>query len=91
MSKILGKLFGGAAGSFIDKIASVADKFITTGAEKQAFQKEMTNILVDAEAEMQKNVKMESRFRTWQLANKIGKTPCASFPYCIDCPYGICG
>ena len=56
MSKILGKLFGGAAGSFIDKIASVADKFITTGAEKQAFQKEMTKILVDAEAEMQKNV-----------------------------------
>ena len=38
MSKILGKLFGGAAGSFIDKIAGVADKFITTGAEKQAFE-----------------------------------------------------
>ena len=56
MSKILGKLFGGAAGSFIDKIASVADKFITTGAEKQAFQKEMTKILIDAEAAMQKNV-----------------------------------
>jgi len=56
MSKILGKLFGGAAGSFIDKIASIADKFITTGAEKQAFQKEMTKILIDAEAAMQKNV-----------------------------------
>ena len=46
MSKILGKLFGGAAGSFIDKIAGVADKFITTGAEKQAFKKEMTKILI---------------------------------------------
>ena len=56
MSKILGKLFGGAAGSFIDKIAGIADKFITTGAEKQAFQKEMTKILIDAEAAMQKNV-----------------------------------
>lgn len=56
MSKILGKLFGGAASSFIDKIASVADKFITTGTEKQAFQKEMTKILIDAEAAMQKNV-----------------------------------
>ena len=48
MSKILGKLFGGAAGSFIDKIAGIADKFITTGAEKQAFQKEMTKILAKA-------------------------------------------
>ena len=56
MNKILGKLFGNAAGSFIDKIAGVADRFITTGAEKQAFQKEMTKILIDAEAEMQKNV-----------------------------------
>ena len=56
MSKILGKLFGGAAGSFIDKIAGIADKFITTGAEKQAFQKEMTKILIDAEAAIQKNV-----------------------------------
>ena len=56
MSKILGKLFGGAAGSFIDKIAGVADKFITTGAEKQAFEKEMTKVLIDAEAAMQKNV-----------------------------------
>ena len=56
MSKILGKLFGGAAGSFIDKIAGVADKFINTGEEKQAFQKEMTKILIDAEAAMQKNV-----------------------------------
>ena len=56
MSKILGKLFGGAAGSFIDKIANVADKFINTGEEKQAFQKEMTKILIDAEAAMQKNV-----------------------------------
>ena len=56
MSKILGKLFGGAAGSFIDKIANVADKFINTGEENQAFQKEMTKILIDAEAAMQKNV-----------------------------------
>ena len=56
MSKILGKLFGGAAGSFVDKIAGVADRFITTGAEKQAFEKEMTNIMIQAEAEMQKNV-----------------------------------
>lgn len=56
MTKILGKLFGGAAGGFIEKIANVADKFITTGTEKQAFQKEMTKILIDAEAAMQKNV-----------------------------------
>ena len=56
MSKILGKILGGAAGSFIDKIAGVADRFITTGAEKQTFKKEMTKILIDAEAAMQQNV-----------------------------------
>ena len=56
MSKILGKIFGNAGGSVIEKLSNVANKFITTGDEKRAFQKEMEQIFLDAEAAMQKNV-----------------------------------
>ena len=56
MSKILGKIFGNAGGSVIEKLSNVANKFITTGDEKRAFQKEMEKIFLDAEAAMQKNV-----------------------------------
>ena len=56
MSKILGKIFGNAGGGVIEKLSNVANKFITTGDEKRAFQKEMEKIFLDAEAAMQKNV-----------------------------------
>ena len=56
MSKILGKIFGNAGGSIIEKLSGVADKFITTGDEKRSFQKDMEQIFLDAEAAMQKNV-----------------------------------
>ena len=56
MSKLLGKLFGNAGGSVIDKIAGVADKFIRTKDEKADFEKQMTEIFIEAEAAMQKNV-----------------------------------
>ena len=56
MSNILHKLFGKAGGSVVDKLAGVADRFIRTKDEKAAFQKEMTQILIEAEAAMQKNV-----------------------------------
>ena len=56
MSKILSKLFGNAGGAVVDKLAGVADRFIRTKDEKAEFEKEMTNILIEAEAAMQKNV-----------------------------------
>lgn len=56
MSKILGKLFGKAGGSVVDKLAGVADRFIRTKDEKAEFEKQMTEIFIQAEAEMQKNV-----------------------------------
>ena len=56
MSKILAKIFGNAGGSVLQKLSGVADKFITTGDEKRAFQKDMEQIFLDAEAAMQKNV-----------------------------------
>ena len=56
MSKILGKLFGNAGGSVVDKLAGVADRFIRTKDEKAEFEKQMTEIFIKAEAEQQKNV-----------------------------------
>ena len=56
MSKILSKLFGNGGGAVVDKLAGVADKFIRTKDEKAEFEKEMTQILIEAEAQMQKNV-----------------------------------
>ena len=56
MSKLLSKLFGNAGGSILEKLSGVADKFIQTKEEKDQFQKEMTEIMIKAEAEMQKNV-----------------------------------
>ena len=67
MSKILGKLFGNAGGSVVEKLAGVADKFIRTKDEKAEFEKEMTQILIDAEAAMQKNVT-----ERWQAALQHG-------------------
>ena len=56
MSKILSKLFGNSGGAVVDKLAGVADKFIRTKDEKAEFEKEMTQIFIEAEKEMQKNV-----------------------------------
>lgn len=56
MGNILAKLFGGAAGGLVEKLTGIADKFIQTKDEKAAFEKEMTQIFIQAEAEMQKNI-----------------------------------
>ena len=56
MSNILSKLFGNTGGAVVDKLAGVADKFIRTKDEKAEFEKEITQIFIEAEKEMQKNV-----------------------------------
>jgi hypothetical protein len=56
MSTILAKIFGKAGGSVIDKLAGVADRFIRTKDEKAEFEKQMTEIFIEAEAVMQKNI-----------------------------------
>ena len=56
MSKLLAKLFGNAGGGVVEKISGVVDKFVRTKDEKAQFEKEMTEILIEAEAAMQKNV-----------------------------------
>ena len=54
MKEILAKIFGGAAGGVADKLTNVVDKFVRTKDEKAQFEKEMTQIFIQAEAEQQK-------------------------------------
>ena len=56
MSKLLAKLFGNAGGGIVDKISGVVDRFVRTKDEKAEFEKELTEIFIEAEAAMQKNV-----------------------------------
>ena len=56
MSKLLAKLFGNAGCGVVEKISGVVDKFVRTKDEKAQFEKEMTEILIEEEAAMQKNV-----------------------------------
>ena len=55
MKKILEKIFG-VGSSVVDDVANALDKFIRTKEDRDAFEKEMTEIFVRAESEMQKNV-----------------------------------
>lgn len=50
------KIFGGVAGGVAGKVADIADKFIRTKEEKDAFEMEMEKIFIEAEAEIQRNV-----------------------------------
>ena len=56
MSKILAKILGNTGTGIAEKIGGIVDKFVRTNDEKAQFQKEMTEILIEAEAAMQKNV-----------------------------------
>lgn len=55
MKKILEKIFG-VGSSVVDDVANALDRFIRTKEDRDSFEKEMTEIFVRAEAEMQKNV-----------------------------------
>ena len=56
MKDILGKIFGGTGFSIADKISGIIDRHSFSKEEKAQFQKEMDQIWIEAEADMQKNV-----------------------------------
>ena len=56
MHNILNKIFGKLGGNIADKMSEIIDKFVHTKDEKAKFKKEMTQMFIDAEADMQKNV-----------------------------------
>tara|TARA_R110002126_G_scaffold150024_3_gene296085 strand:+ start:97 stop:516 length:420 start_codon:yes stop_codon:yes gene_type:complete len=70
---ILNKLFGNGASNVANNLANIADKFIRTKDEKAHFEKEIHEMLIDAEAEMQKNV--TDRWKTDMTSdNKLSKS-----------------
>lgn len=56
MKEILAKIFGGAAGGVAEKISGIIDKHTFSKEEKARFEKEMTEIFIKAEQDMQHNV-----------------------------------
>ena len=56
MNKILAKIFGGTGVGIADKLSGIVDRFVHTKQEKAEFKKQMDQIWIDAEADMQKNV-----------------------------------
>ena len=56
MGKILSKLFGNAGGNIAEKISGIIDKHTFSKVEKAQFEKEMEEIFIKAEADIQKNI-----------------------------------
>tara|TARA_R100000935_G_C2815638_1_gene157171 strand:+ start:18 stop:425 length:408 start_codon:yes stop_codon:yes gene_type:complete len=56
MKEILAKIFGKKGLGIADSLSNVVDKFVRTKDEKAEFEKEMSQIFIDAEAVQQKNV-----------------------------------
>lgn len=56
MGKILSKLFGATGTNIAEKISGIIDKHTFSKVEKAQFEKEMEQIWIDAEADIQKNV-----------------------------------
>ncbi len=56
MKEILAKIFGGAAGGVAEKISGIIDKHTFSKEEKARFEKEMTEVFIKAEQDMQHNV-----------------------------------
>jgi hypothetical protein len=61
MKKLLEKLFG-VGSSVIGEVSEAVDRFIRTKEERDAFEKEMTEIFIRAESDMQKNVSERWRY-----------------------------
>ena len=56
MKKILAKLFGGAAGGVAEKISNIIAKHTFSKEDRAKFEKEMTEVFIKAETDMQQNV-----------------------------------
>lgn len=56
MKNILAKLFGGAGGSIAEKISGIIDKHTFSKIEKAQFEKEMEQIFIKAELDLEKEI-----------------------------------
>lgn len=55
----LDKIFGGTVGSVIKEVGDVADKFITTSAEKAEFRAKLEEILQKRDSEIEQTIRAE--------------------------------
>ena len=73
MKDILAKIFGGAGASVAEKISGIIDNHTFSKEEKARFEKEMTEVFINAEAAQQKNV--TERWRADMASdNKLSKS-----------------
>ena len=56
MKDILPNTIAETTGTIVDKLGGLVDRFIHTKDERAEFQKEMTQILIEMESEMEENV-----------------------------------
>jgi len=56
MKEFLAKIFGGAATNVAEGLSGIVDKFVQTKEEKDAFEKEMTQLFMKHEADIEKNI-----------------------------------
>jgi len=56
MKQILAKIFGSAGGGIAEKISNIVAKHTFSKEDQARFEKEMTEVFISAESEMQKNV-----------------------------------
>ena len=56
MKNILAKLFGGVGGSIAEKISGIIDKHTFSKVERAQFEKEMEEIFIKAELDLEKEI-----------------------------------
>jgi|TARA_R100000231_G_C5306367_1_gene159097 hypothetical protein len=56
MKKLFSKLFGGAGLDIADKIGGLVDKFVRTKDEKAEFEKQMTQVFMQHELDLEKEI-----------------------------------
>ena len=56
MKKILAKIFGATGSNIAEKISDIIDKHTFSKVEKAQFEKEMAEVWINAESDIQKNV-----------------------------------
>lgn len=56
MSNILAKLFGNAGAGIASKLGNLVDKFVRTKDEKAEFEKQMEEIFIKAELDLEKEI-----------------------------------
>lgn len=56
MKNILAKIFGGAGGGIANSISGIIDKHTFSKEEKARFEKEMTEVFIEADANLEKEI-----------------------------------